>query len=357
MERQRKELYTPQMKKLAESTRVAACVCVAGESISRPLPQDDYDHVDGVGSKAKTLKRVGNLRGIVLDALRGNLNDLAVDDAIPSTVSNVIVSPEDDDTLFIPLVAYLAEECHRRGMVLTGGDPDFNREAGYVEMFITIHGYRRRKNDIIQENRFRIGDVIVGLVSTGPHCNGFSLIRHYFGEDLPIGFLAATADYYDAVMRVNQEVDVHARVNITGTAFVRPREKLPPDADIFIHGDGAPDYHWPFHALYERMESRLPAALIRTLQYSDLGLRLIRIAAQGWRRCLRECGSETVDREIYSNVNCGTGFLIGVDKVDMDRVVNILAKFGIRSAVVGEVTGGSGKIHIKSKFSNRWFDM
>jgi phosphoribosylformylglycinamidine cyclo-ligase len=171
------------------------------------------------------------------------------------------------------------------------------------------------KDRIIDGSRTRAGDAILGLASSGPHSNGYSLIRKLLrmggatpateldGKLLYDLLLTPTRIYVKSVLALMAEVPVHGIAHITGggTTGNIPRT-LPPGLEAVID-----ERQWPRQAVFD------------------------------W---LQRVGQ--IDRdEMHRTFNCGLGMTITVPAADADRALGILRRCGEQASVVGEVRAGS----------------
>ncbi|MGN0236416.1 MAG: phosphoribosylformylglycinamidine cyclo-ligase, partial [Paludibacteraceae bacterium] len=167
-----------------------------------------------------------------------------------------------------------------------------------------------------------VGDVLVGIASTGVHSNGFSLVRKVVadaGKDLhtvypeldaekPLGevLLTPTRIYVKQVLEVIKNCDVHGVAHITGGGF---DENIP---RIFLPGQG--------FSIKEGSWEILPVF-----------------------KCLEEWGG-IPHREMFNIFNMGIGMVIAMPEADAQRAIDILAKYGDKAQVIGRVIEGENEI-------------
>jgi phosphoribosylformylglycinamidine cyclo-ligase len=171
------------------------------------------------------------------------------------------------------------------------------------------------KDRIIDGTRTRAGDAIIGLASSGPHSNGYSLIRRLLamggataateldGRLLYDLLLAPTRIYVKSVLALMAEVPVHGVAHITG---------------------GGPTGNIP---------RTLPDGLEAVIQQSQWP----RPAVFDW---LQKTGRIEHD-EMHRTFNCGLGMTITVPAADADRALAVLRRCGEQASIVGEVRAGS----------------
>jgi len=211
----------------------------------------------------------------------------------------------------------IVEGCLQAGCALVGGETaempgmyegDDYDLAGFCVGLV-------EKDRIIDGSRTRAGDAILGLASSGPHSNGYSLIRRLLemggatpateldGQPLYDRLLAPTRIYVKSVLALLAEVPVHGIAHITGggpTGNI-PRT-LPDGLEAVIE-----ERHWPRPAVFD------------------------------W---LQRVGSIERD-EMHRTFNCGLGMTITVPAADADRALAVLRRCGEQASVIGEVRAGS----------------
>jgi phosphoribosylformylglycinamidine cyclo-ligase len=171
------------------------------------------------------------------------------------------------------------------------------------------------KDAIIDGSRTAAGDIVLGLPSSGPHSNGFSMIRKILqvsGADLDTDLdgvalgdrlMAPTRIYVKALLKLVGSLPVHGLSHITGGGLVDNIPRVIPD-----------------------------------------GLEVI-LERRAWRRepvfeWLQQAG-RVADQEMYRVFNCGIGMTIQVAAKDADRAASILREAGQEAVVIGEVKTGT----------------
>jgi phosphoribosylformylglycinamidine cyclo-ligase len=177
------------------------------------------------------------------------------------------------------------------------------------------------KDAIIDGGRTRPGDVVIGLPSSGPHSNGYSLIRKLIksakatpktkldGGLLYDALLAPTRIYVKPLLALAKEIPVRSFAHITGGG------------------------------LTENLPRVLPA-----------GLEVL-LSAQTWRRApvfdwLQHAGA-IADAEMYRTFNCGVGMTVCVAAEHADKALKSLHAHGEQPVVIGEVRRGDGGVIIR----------
>ena len=198
---------------------------------------------DGVGTKVKLAASVGRYRGIGHDIVNHCINDILVQGARPLFFMDYFATSKLNPEQSAEVVTGIAEACKESGMALLGGEtaemPGVYRD-GEFDVAGTIVSVVERDRILPRSNLFA-GDLILGLPSSGPHTNGYSLIRKVF-ENTPMDdsladeLLAPHRSYFNVLYPYLSKVK--ALAHITGGGFIEniPRV-LPEHLDAIVHLD------------------------------------------------------------------------------------------------------------------------
>ncbi|MCL4270384.1 MAG: phosphoribosylformylglycinamidine cyclo-ligase [Anaerolineales bacterium] len=203
---------------------------------------------DGVGTKVKLAASVGRYRGIGHDIVNHCINDILVQGARPLFFMDYFATSKLNPEQTADVVTGIAEACKESGMALLGGEtaemPGVYRD-GEFDVAGTIVGVLERSRLLPRPNLLA-GDLILGLPSSGPHTNGYSLIRKVFegadlesvhpelGCSLADALLAPHRSYFNALYPYLDKVK--ALAHLTGGGFIEniPRV-LPENLSAVIH--------------------------------------------------------------------------------------------------------------------------
>jgi phosphoribosylformylglycinamidine cyclo-ligase len=203
---------------------------------------------DGVGTKVKLAASVGRYRGIGHDIVNHCINDILVQGARPLFFMDYFATSKLHPEQTAEVVTGIAEACKESGMALLGGEtaemPGVYRD-GEFDVAGTIVGVLERDR-ILPRPNLLAGDVILGLPSSGPHTNGYSLIRKIFedvdlqsvlpelGCSLADALLAPHRSYFNLLYPHLDKVK--ALAHLTGGGFIEniPRI-LPENLSAVIH--------------------------------------------------------------------------------------------------------------------------
>ncbi len=263
---------------------------------------------DGVGTKLKLAFTLNRHDTIGIDLVAMSVNDILVQGAEPLFFLDYYVCERLDVTVAADVVKGIAAGCAQAGCALIGGETAEHPNA-FVPGEYDLAGFAVgvvEKAKAIDGTRIRAGDVLLGLASSGPHSNGFSLIRQILevagadlaqpvagagsGRTLGEALLEPTRIYVKPVLAALQRIDVKGMAHITGGGLVENTHRMFPDG------------------LAARLErSRWP-----------------RPAIFDW---LQQAGN-VADDEMYRVFNCGIGMILVVDPGDAERAQQTLVELG-----------------------------
>jgi phosphoribosylformylglycinamidine cyclo-ligase len=273
---------------------------------------------DGVGTKLRLAIDLGRHDTIGIDLVGMCVNDVVVQGAEPLFFLDYYATGKLDVAVAERVIAGIAEGCRIAGCALVGGETaempgmyggDDYDLAGFCVGVV-------EKDRIIDGSRVRPGDAVVGLASSGPHSNGYSLIRKLLviadaggdtqleGEPLLDRLLAPTRIYVRSLLQLIAALPVHGLAHITGGGLTDniPRV-LGESLDVVIERR-----RWPRNPVFEWLQST----------------------------------GNIAPAEMYRTFNCGIGMVAIVPAESADRAVELLNGLGEQAAVIGEVRSGSG---------------
>ncbi|MFL2944329.1 MAG: phosphoribosylformylglycinamidine cyclo-ligase [Candidatus Poseidoniales archaeon] len=258
---------------------------------------------DGVGSKILLAEEMDSIHTVGIDCVAMNTNDLICVGAEPLSFVDYVALDKPDEKLMAKIGMGLAEGCKQSNCTLSGGETAILPELVHgFDIAGTSVGYVKQ-DKIIDGTRITEGDVLIGLKSSGPHSNGYTLIRKLFDGDKELGkkLVEPTRIYVKEVMALIKQMNVHGIAHITG---------------------GGLDNISRINDNYQYViDNPLPVPSVFD-----------------W---LQEKGSiET--KEMYRTFNMGMGMIIIVDKKDAEKSVSIL---GEHSQIIGSVENGKGVTH------------
>lgn len=219
---------------------------------------------DGVGTKLKLAFTWNHHSTIGIDLVAMSVNDIVVQGAKPLFFLDYFATGKLDVDTAATVIAGIAEGCKQSNCALLGGEtaemPDMYRPGEYDLAGFCVGMVSNSK--IVDGSSVKVGDSIIGIGSSGPHANGYSLIRRLLdksglkGEDLLPGsdqtvqdaLLAPTVIYAGCVRNLLRDFDISGMAHITGGGFYDNIPRILPaqvKASVrFGSWDVAPVFHW-----------------------------------------------------------------------------------------------------------------
>ena len=276
---------------------------------------------DGVGTKLKLAFEMDKHDTIGIDAVAMCVNDVLAQGAEPLFFLDYVAVGHNEPAKIEAIVASVAEGCRQAGCALIGGEtaemPGMYGGGEYDIAGFTCGVVEREK--LIDGSKVNVGDVLIGIASSGVHSNGFSLVRkivsdnnfdlHQPHADLgekPLGevLLTPTRIYVKQVLEVIRQCNVHGISHITGGGF---DENIP---RILKDGQGV--------EVQEGSWEILPVF-----------------------RFLEKWGG-VAHREMFNIFNMGVGMVIALDASEADKAIEILTAAGEKASVIGRIIEGEG---------------
>ena len=279
---------------------------------------------DGVGTKLKLAFAMDKHDTIGIDAVAMCVNDVLAQGAEPLYFLDYVAVGANEPAKIENIVAGVAEGCRQAGCALIGGETA-EMPGMYTEGEYDIAGFTCgvvEKSKLIDGSKVKVGDVLVGIASSGVHSNGFSLVRKVVsdaGLDLhavlpeldaerKLGevLLTPTRIYVKQVLDVIRNCDVHGVAHITGGGF---DENIP---RILKPGQGieVTEGTWEILPVFRMLE-----------KYGKIA-----------------------HREMFNIFNMGIGMVLAVDAAEADKAIEILKSHGERASVIGRVTDKEGVV-------------
>lgn len=276
---------------------------------------------DGVGTKLKIAFAMDKHDTVGIDAVAMCVNDVLAQGAEPLIFLDYVAVGHNDPATVEAIVAGVAEGCRQAGCALVGGEtaemPGMYSEGEYDIAGFTVGAVE--KSEMIDGSKVKVGDVLVGIASTGVHSNGFSLVRkivadkglkltdaaaEFDGRLIGDVLLTPTRIYVRQMLDVIRHCDVHGICHITGGGF---DENIP---RVLLDGQGVEinEGTWDILPVFKALEK--------------------------W--------GAVPHREMFNIFNMGIGMIAVLDGACADEAVRILASYGDKASVIGRVVEGSG---------------
>jgi phosphoribosylformylglycinamidine cyclo-ligase len=308
------------IKPIARSTtRPGLLAGIGGFGALFEIPPGQYrepvlvSSTDGVGTKLKLAIELNRHDTIGIDLVAMCVNDIVVQGAEPLFFLDYFATGKLDTAVATQIIAGIGEGCRQAGCALVGGEtaemPGLYGEGDYDLAGFTVGVVE--KSRIIDGSAVKANDTLLGIASSGPHSNGYSLIRKIIKlrkakldqpfEGRPLGevLLAPTRIYVKPLLALLRALPVHAVAHITGGG--------------------------------------LPGNVPRVL---PPGLRAV-IDSRTWHRppifdWLQDHGN-VEEVEMYRTFNCGIGMVLAVAAADAEQALKHLQDHGETAAIIGHV--------------------
>jgi phosphoribosylaminoimidazole synthetase len=258
---------------------------VALQGMTRPVL---VASTDGVGTKVKLAALADRYEGIGHDLVNHCIDDILVQGARPLFFLDYFATAKLDPLVVARVVSGLAAACRAAGMALLGGETAEMPGVylpGEFDLAGTIVGVVDRA-EIIDGHAIAPGDVLLGLRSTGPHTNGYSLIRRVFADTPPdaefpgVGslmdaLLAPHRSYLDLVTRLRAAVPIKGLAHLTGGGFIENIPRILPPGVAARVRPGA----WPVPPLFALIQSRGAIDAREMYRVFNMGIGMIVVLA------------------------------------------------------------------------------
>lgn len=308
------------IKPLAAATRRPGVMAgLGGFGALFELPLDRYREpvlvsgTDGVGTKLKLAMDMGRHDTIGIDLVAMCVNDLIVQGAEPLFFLDYYATGKLDVEAATDVVRGIAEGCRQAGAALVGGEtaemPGMYQGNDYDLAGFCVGVVEKSK--IIDGSNVKAGDVLIGLRASGPHSNGYSLIRKVIEtsnadlsqpfDDATLGerLLEPTRIYVKPLLNLAAEINIHAMAHITGGGLLENLPRVMP-ANTCAQIDAA---SWKTPAVFDWLQ-----------QQGNIN-----------------------DEEMYRTFNCGIGMVVVVDAAEADRALAQLQADEVEATLIGRI--------------------
>ena len=273
---------------------------------------------DGVGTKLKLAFHLDRHDTVGIDLVAMSVNDILVQGAEPLFFLDYFACGRLHVDTAAAVISGIAEGCRQAGCALIGGEtaemPGMYPDGEYDLAGFAVGAVER--SAIIDGKSIVPGDVVVALASSGPHSNGYSLVRRivdvsgadlsadFDGRPLGMALLAPTRIYVKPVLDLLRTVPVKGLAHITGGGIT------------------------------ENVPRVLPANVVADLRLASWELPPVFQWLQTQGR--------VADAEMHRVFNCGIGMVLVVSAADADRTVAHLNAAGETAWIVGDIRARNG---------------
>ncbi len=307
------------IKPLAAKTRRPGVMAGLGGFGSMFELPDNYKQpvlvsgTDGVGTKLRLAIETGIHNTIGIDLVAMCVNDIIVLGAEPLFFLDYYATSKLDIDVATSVVSGIADGCTLAGAALVGGEtaemPSMYEDGDYDLAGFCVGVVE--KDNVIDGSQVQAGDVLIGLASSGPHSNGYSLIRKILersGQDLSselgestLGeqLLAPTRIYVKNLLQLHEKIDIHALSHITGGGLLEniPRV-LPDNMNAMINADS-----WTRPVIFDWLQQQ----------------------------------GNVSNEEMYRTFNNGIGMVVVVAQQDAAETLSLLTDLGETAFQIGHI--------------------
>ncbi len=278
---------------------------------------------DGVGTKLKLAQQLNRHDTIGIDLVGMCVNDVLVQGAEPLFFLDYFATGKLEVDATASVIGGIARGCELAGCALIGGEtaemPDMYPAGEYDLAGFCVGAVE--KSALIDGSKVRAGDVILGVASSGPHSNGYSLIRKIVERagspfDLDVGgvkladaLMAPTIIYVKPMLELMRAVEVHGMAHITGGGLIENIIRVVPEG-LGLSIDSSA---WKLPPVFDwlQREGNVP----------------------------RE--------DMWRTFNCGIGFTVILDPVDVEKAREALTNAKLQSWVIGRVVATDGGVRVR----------
>jgi phosphoribosylformylglycinamidine cyclo-ligase len=260
---------------------------------------------DGVGTKLLIANLVGKHDTVGIDMVAMNVNDVLCTGAQPLFFLDYLACGKLNPKVLKEVFKGIVEGCRQAGCALIGGEtaemPGMYKPEDYDLAGFTVGVVERDK--LIDGSAIKCGDKVIGLPSSGPHSNGFSLIRKALSpseiKKYAKVLLEPTRIYVKDVLPVVERFNVHGMAHITGGAFYEKLTKVLPKGLCFAIDKKS----WPVPRIFQLIQDK----------------------------------GRVPDHDMYKTLNMGIGFALIVSPRDVVSIQALLRQRRVDSFMIGDV--------------------
>ena len=292
---------------------------------------------DGVGTKLDVAFKMEKYDTVGIDCVAMCVNDILCHGARPLFFLDYIACGKLNADIAAELVKGVAVGCRETGSVLLGGEtaemPGFYEAEKYDIAGFSVGIVDRKK--IVDGTKIREGDVLVGIASSGPHSNGFSLIRKVLPDlhedfgGMPIGMalLEPTRLYAKPLLSLLEKIEIHGMAHITGGGFHEniPRMFCQASSLSAVIREGS----WEIPPIFARIAAGCFNAGSSGPLAQKLGAELL-------------AGDAGMKQQMFNTFNMGIGFVLAIDPADVHEAITHLDGLGFPAWDIGAVESGTG---------------
>ena len=307
------------IKPIAKSTlRPGVLAGLGGFGAMFEIPLDKYKNpvlisgTDGVGTKLKVAEMLNKHDTIGIDLVAMCVNDLIVQGAEPLFFLDYFATGSLNPDIATSVIEGIGEGCRQSGCSLIGGETA-EMPGMYSGEDYDLAGFCvgiAEKSRIIDGSKVSEGDHIVALGSSGPHSNGYSLIRKVLEKSSPTNeqlnsLIEPTRIYVRSILSLLNTLPVHAISHITGGGLLENIPRVLPD-HLAAKLDPA---SWTQPEIFQWLQDQ----------------------------------GNIATSEMYRVLNCGVGMVVVISRESSNEAINHLNSCGENAWLIGEVVQFDGE--------------
>jgi phosphoribosylformylglycinamidine cyclo-ligase len=317
------------IKPIAARTRTAGVMAgLGGFGSLFELPLDRYQKpvlvsgTDGVGTKLKLAIDMNVHNTVGIDLVAMCVNDIIVQGAESLFFLDYFATGKLDVDTAAAVIEGIGKGCELAGAALVGGETA-EMPGMYADGEYDLAGFCVgivEKDLLIDGSKVKAGDQLIGIASSGPHSNGYSLIRKiievsnssldepFQGKSLGEVLLEPTRIYVKSLLKLIKQVDVHALAHITGGGITENLPRVLPDGlNAAIKLDA-----WQLPEIFQWLQNK---------------------------------GNVSMP-DMLTTFNCGIGMIVSVSAEDVAKTIEVLQQQGETVFAIGEIVTAEGKAKV-----------
>ena len=273
---------------------------------------------DGVGTKLKIAFETGKYDTVGIDCVAMCVNDILCHGAKPLFFLDYLACGKLDSDVSSEIIKGVADGCLQAGASLIGGEtaemPGFYTVGEYDIAGFAVGAVE--EDEIVNGSKIEEGDTIIAISSSGPHSNGFSLIRKLFvdlnevyeNKKIWEHLLTPTKIYVKSIQKLMESVKINGMAHITGGGLI------------------------------ENVPRTIPDGLCANIDKKKVEIHPI--FKHGYFK-------KVTEDELWGTFNMGVGFVVIVKKEDAEKTIDILKENGENAYEIGYISKGENKLCLK----------
>lgn len=273
---------------------------------------------DGVGTKLKIAFETGKYDTVGIDCVAMCVNDILCHGAKPLFFLDYLACGKLDSDVSSEIIKGVADGCLQAGASLIGGEtaemPGFYTVGEYDIAGFAVGAVE--EEEIVNGSNIEEGNAIIAISSSGPHSNGFSLIRKLFADLNEVyenkkiweHLLTPTKIYVKSIQKLMESVKINGMAHITGGGLI------------------------------ENVPRTIPDGLCANIDKKKVEIHPI---------FKHEYFKKVTEDELWGTFNMGVGFIVIVKKEDAEKTIDILKENGENAYEIGYISKGENKLCLK----------